>query len=201
MQIDIAVVELLENFSESGFKLLEVPTRQIVKISEIHNNSKTYRQTTGLGNGKINRLGDFGYLQYKHWEDDDDYTIVQQPVKILHSFTVITNGHFVRNTKESGLNAYRSFAGFREISRLLYSASAMIVKSSESDTLSEYDVVWSGCELKSTQFDMYSYHIDGKYHEDQLDWEIFNSLDLNSILKDYLYKSDIRNSKLEDLGF
>ena len=189
MQIDIAVVELLESFSEFGFKLLEVPTRQIVKIYEIQNTRRVYR------------VGDFGYLHYKQWEDDDYYTITEQPVRILDTFTVITNGHFIRNTKETGLNAYKTSRGFREISGLLYSASVMIVKSSESDTLSGYDVVWSGCELKSTQFNMYSYHLDGEYQDNLLDLEIFQSLDLNTILKDYLYKSDIRNSKLEDLGF
>jgi hypothetical protein len=50
---------------------------------------------------------------------------------------------------------------------------------------------------------MYSYHInepEQRYTEDRLDYEVFESLNLNKILANYLTKADIRDSKLEDLG-
>jgi hypothetical protein len=50
---------------------------------------------------------------------------------------------------------------------------------------------------------MYSYHVnepEQSYIEWRLDYEVFESLNLNKILAKYLTKADIRDSKLEDLG-
>jgi hypothetical protein len=67
----------------------------------------------------------------------------------------------------------------------------------------ESDLIYSDAGIKPTRFDMYSYHInepEQRYTEDRLDYEVFESLNLNKILVKYLTKADIRNSKLEDLG-
>jgi hypothetical protein len=39
-----------------------------------------------------------------------------------------------------------------------------------------------------------------RYDESRLDYEVFDSLNLTKIFSKYLNKSDIRDSKLEDLG-
>ena len=65
------------------------------------------------------------------------------------------------------------------------------------------DVVYTESGIKETRFDMYSYHVnepEQSYIEWRLDYEVFESLNLNKILANYLTKADIRDSKLEDLG-
>jgi hypothetical protein len=50
---------------------------------------------------------------------------------------------------------------------------------------------------------MYSYHVNEPeqvYLQDRLDYEVWESLDLNKILVKYLTLSDIRNNKIEELG-
>ena len=65
------------------------------------------------------------------------------------------------------------------------------------------DLIWSDSGIRSTRFDMYSYHISGdkkEYTEDRLDWEVFENLNLNKIFSEYLTISDKRDNKLEELG-
>jgi hypothetical protein len=49
---------------------------------------------------------------------------------------------------------------------------------------------------------MYSYHVnepEQKYIEWRLDYEVFESLNLNKIFGKYLSKIDVRDSKIDDL--
>lgn len=51
----------------------------------------------------------------------------------------------------------------------------------------------------ATKHDMYSYHHNNEYHSGRLEYEVFDSLDLNALLSGYLNTDDIRNNKLEQL--
>ena len=67
----------------------------------------------------------------------------------------------------------------------------------------ESDCIYSDAGIRETISDMYSYHFnepEKRYDESRLDYEVFDSLNLTKILSKYLNKSDIRDSKLEDLG-
>lgn len=147
-----------------------------------------------------------GCIKVRHYEDDgDSYYDEPVPVKIKETFLVITQGHFIRNYEDSSkLNARTmSSGGMREINRLAYSYSVVVMEYSSRGQLWESDLIYSDAGIRPTQFDMYSYHVNEpvqEYTEWRLEWEVFESLNLNKILANYLTKADIRESKLEDLG-
>jgi hypothetical protein len=181
MQTEISVVEFLD----SNGKLLEPLTRKIVEkniIKDIKEKPIAH-----------------GYLEIKHYDDYDSYYIEHQPVHIKENFIVITNGKFIFNENRP----YEMSVGFPEINHLAYQWSATILLK-KSYRLYNTDVVWSDSGISTTKFDMYSYHSGFgdsiSYQEERLDWEVWKSLDLNKILSKWLTKSDIRDSKLGDLG-
>ena len=146
-----------------------------------------------------------GCIKVRHYEGDDDYYDEPTPVTIKETFLVITKGEFIRNYEDSSkLNACTmSSGGMGEINRLAYSYSVVVIEYSSRGKLWESDLIYSDAGINPTRFDMYSYHInepEQRYTEDRLDYEVFESLNLNKILVKYLTKADIRNSKLEDLG-
>ena len=146
-----------------------------------------------------------GHISIKHYDDyDDGYYYEKQRVRVLHTFIVVTKGHFILNDSDSSnLNAYRAYAGFGNISRLSYTWSAHIITYKEGGEMWETDLIWSDAGIRSTRFDMYSYHVNEPeqvYLQDRLDYEVWESLDLNKILAKYLTLSDIRNNKIEELG-
>lgn len=146
-----------------------------------------------------------GHISIKHYDDyDDGYYYVKQRVRVLHTFIVVTKGHFILNDSDSSnLNAYRTYAGFGNISRLSYTWSAHIITYKEGGEMWDTDLIWSDSGIRSTRFDMYSYHVNEPeqvYLQDRLDYEVWESLDLNKILVKYLTLSDIRNNKIEELG-
>ena len=146
-----------------------------------------------------------GCIKVRHYEGDDDYYDEPTPVTIKETFSVITSGKFIRNYEDiSKLNACTmSSGGMREINRLAYSYSVVIMTYTGRGKVWESDLIYSDAGIKPTRFDMYSYHInepEQRYTEDRLDYEVFESLNLNKILANYLTKADIRDSKLEDLG-
>lgn len=146
-----------------------------------------------------------GCIKVRHYEGDDDYYDESTPVTIKETFSVITSGKFIRNYEDSSkLNACTmSSGGMREINRLAYSYSVVVMTYTGRGKVWESDLIYSDAGIKPTRFDMYSYHInepEQRYTEDRLDYEVFESLNLNKILVKYLTKADIRDSKLEDLG-
>lgn len=146
-----------------------------------------------------------GCIKVRHYEGDDDYYDEPTPVTIKETFSVITSGQFIRNYEDSSkLNACTiSSGGMREINRLAYSYSVVVMEYTGRGKVWESDLIYSDAGINPTRFDMYSYHInepEQRYTEDGLDYEVFESLNLNKILANYLTKADIRDSKLEDLG-
>ena len=146
-----------------------------------------------------------GCIKVRHYEGDDDYYDEPTPVTIKETFSVITSGKFIRNYEDiSKLNACTmSSGGMREINRLAYSYSVVVMEYTGRGKVWESDLIYSDAGINPTRFDMYSYHInepEQRYTEDRLDYEVFESLNLNKILANYLTKADIRDSKLEDLG-
>ena len=146
-----------------------------------------------------------GCIKVRHYEGDDDYYDEPTPVTIKETFSVITSGQFIRNYEDSSkLNACTiSSGGMREINRLAYSYSVVVMEYTGKGKVWESDLIYSDAGINPTRFDMYSYHInepEQRYTEDGLDYEVFESLNLNKILANYLTKADIRDSKLEDLG-
>ena len=126
-------------------------------------------------------------------------------MKIKETFSVITSGQFIRNYEDSSkLNACTiSSGGMREINRLAYSYSVVVMEYTGRGKVWESDLIYSDAGINPTRFDMYSYHVnepEQSYIEWRLDYEVFESLNLNKILANYLTKADIRDSKLEDLG-
>ena len=96
-----------------------------------------------------------------------------------------------------------SSGGMGEINRLAYSYSVVVMTYTGRGKVWESDLIYSDAGIKPTRFDMYSYHVnepEQSYIEWRLDYEVFESLNLNKILAKYLTKADIRDSKLEDLG-
>lgn len=145
-----------------------------------------------------------GIIKVRCYDDDGDgYWFEDQYVRVLETFTIITHGQFIRNTSDtSKLNSHLMSGGSNSVYRLAYHYSVSVVKSYGQE-LYDSDVIWSSSGIKATEFDMYSYHVnqpEQKYTEDRLDWEVFNSLNLNKIFSKWLSKSDIRDNKLEDLG-
>ena len=146
-----------------------------------------------------------GCIKVRHYEGDDDYYDEPTPVTIKETFSVITSGQFIRNYEDSSkLNACTiSSGGMREINRLAYSYSVVVMEYTGRGKVWESDLIYSDAGINPTRFDMYSYHVnepEQSYIEWRLDYEVFESLNLNKILANYLTKADIRDSKLEDLG-
>ena len=146
-----------------------------------------------------------GCIKVRHYEGDDDYYDEPTPVTIKETFSVITSGQFIRNYEDSSkLNACTiSSGGMREINRLAYSYSVVVMEYTGKGKVWESDLIYSDAGINPTRFDMYSYHVnepEQSYIEWRLDYEVFESLNLNKILANYLTKADIRDSKLEDLG-
>ena len=145
------------------------------------------------------------HINVKHYDEySDSYYSEMQKVRVLHTFILVTKGHFILNDCDSSnLNAYRAYGGFGTISRLSYTWSAHIITYKEGGEMWDTDLIWSDSGIRSTRFDMYSYHVNEQeqvYLQDRLDYEVWESLDLNKILVKYLTLSDIRNNKIEELG-
>ncbi len=145
-----------------------------------------------------------GCIRIRHYDDyEDSYYDEMVPVIIKQSFLVITNGQFIRNDSDtSKLNACTMSGGFGQINRLAYSYSVVVMTYTGHGKVWESDVIYSDAGVKSTQFDMYSYHVNDpeqKYIEWRLDYEVFEFLDLNKIFGKYLSKIDVRDSKIDDL--
>ena len=101
----------------------------------------------------------------------------------------------------SKLNAITISGGFGEVNRLAYAFSATIINLS----IKGYTKIWpshviyTNSGIMSTRYDMYSYHHNDEYHAGRLEYEVFDSLNLNELLSAYLNTDDIRNNKLEQL--
>jgi hypothetical protein len=177
MQTKIHIVEFIDSDGKPD------GTRRIIESHKLKNN----------------------HISVKHYDDYDDcYYTELQKVRVLHTFIVVTRGRFIINDSDSSkLNAYRAYAGLGNVSRLSYTWSAHIVNYKEGGEMWDTDLIWSDSGIRSTRFDMYSYHVnepEQRYLKDRLDYEVWDSLDLNKILAKYLTLSDIRNNKIEELG-
>ena len=143
-------------------------------------------------------------IRVRHYEDDgDSYYNEFIPVTIKSTFLVMTQGQFIRNGNDtSKLNACTMSGGFGQINRLAYSYSVTVINSTSRGKIWESDLVYSDVGIRSTNFDMYSYHFnepEQRYDEGRLDYEVFDSLNLTKILSKYLPKSDIRDSVIDDI--
>ena len=173
----------------------------------IENSPNKIIEASKLKDIRKTRNGAFGKIDVRVWDndyDDGSYSIESQSVMVKHTFAVMTTGQFIRNTNDtSTLNAHTMSGGFGQINRLAFQWSATIIEVGNSYSLWERNQVWSDSGIRPTTFDMYSYHINHpkqEYLESRLEWEVWESLDLENILSDYLQKSDIRDSKLDKLG-
>ena len=143
-------------------------------------------------------------IRVRHYEDDgDSYYNEFIPVTIKSTFLVMTQSQFIRNGNDtSKLNACTMSGGFGQINRLAYSYSVTVINSNSRGKIWESDLVYSDVGIRSTNFDMYSYHFnepEQRYDEGRLDYEVFDSLNLTKILSKYLPKSDIRDSVIDDI--
>lgn len=173
--------------------------------TSIENSTNKIIQASHLKDVTKTRNGVFGKIELKFWEDDgDSYSIDLQPVKVQHTFVVITSGEFIRNSNnDSTLNAYTISGGFGQINRLAFQWSATIVEVDGGSSLWESNMIWTDSGIRATRFDMYSYHVnqpEKEYTEDRLHWEVWQSLDLENLLSSYLQLSDLRDAKLDKLG-
>jgi hypothetical protein len=177
MQTKIHIVE----FTESN-------TIRIIQDHELKKNKTPYQDD---------------YILEKEWFDDGEYSFKEIPVLIKQTFLVITKGHFIKNDQDSSkLNAYYISGGFKQVNRLAYSYSVNVILCNGNWTLYENDLVYSEAGIKSTKFDMYSYHRNEPeqiYLEDRLDYEVWDSLNFYEILKTYLPVSDIRDNRIDKL--
>jgi len=141
-------------------------------------------------------------ISKRFYDDDGEPSYYDESVKIEHSFTVITKGEFILNDNDSNLNACIISGGFNQVNRLAYSYSVVVIKTPNYQVW-ESDLVYSEAGIKSTRFDMYSYHVtigdEHKYTEDRLDYEVYDSLNLTKILSKYLPLSDVRDSIINDI--
>ena len=188
MQQEIYIVK----YCNPDGSISENSTIKIIQSSKLKDITKT-------------RTGVFGKIDLKFWGDDgDSYSIESQPVRVEHTFAVLTSGQFIRNPYDnSTLNAYNMSGGFRQINRLAFQWSATIIEVERVNSLYDNHVIWTESGIKATKYDMYSYHVNEpkqEYIESRLDWEVWESLDFEKILANYLGLSDIRDAKLGKLG-
>jgi hypothetical protein len=119
-----------------------------------------------------------GCIDVRHYGNEDgEYYNEKVPVNIVNTFSVITKGEFIRNESDtSTLNVCTISGGFNQINRLAYSYSVVIINlptNLSTYNLYKSDLVYSDAGIKSTIFDMYSYHVnepEQKYTEDRLDY-------------------------------
>lgn len=139
----------------------------------------------------------------QYGDDFDDYESYEEKVDVVNTFSVITTSEFLLNPNDtSKLNAITISGGFGEVNRLAYAFSVTIVNLSMKGYTHKIwpsDVIYTNSGVMSTRHDMYSYHHDNEYYTGRLEYEVFDSLDLNTLLSDYLNTDDIRNNKLEQL--
>ena len=113
------------------------------------------------------------------------------------------SAEFIRNDKDnSKLNACTMSGGFGEINRLAYSYSVVVMTYTGRGKVWESDLIYSNAGIRSTQFDMYSYHFNEPeqvYDESRLTYELFDSLNLHKIFSNYLPKADVRDSVISDI--
>jgi hypothetical protein len=149
-----------------------------------------------LRKNKNAQLND-GYILKRQYSDTgEEYWHENISVIIKKSFLVITHGKFVRDENQSDeLNAVTYSHGFRAIDSLVYSYSAIVVDPS----LINLDPFWTSSGIRTTQHNMYSYHLNSTYCEDRLDWEVFDSLDFWEILAPWLPKSKLRDKKIDQI--
>ncbi len=145
-----------------------------------------------------------GEITIYHYDDEGESYQDKVPVTIKSTFLAIIHTEFIRNDKKDGpLNAYYMSGGFGQVNRLAYAYSVSIIDiSSSSYQLYESNCIWSDSGIKSTQFDMYSYHVNEpqqEYLEWRLDWEVWESLNLTQIFSQWLTTSDKRDSKISSL--
>jgi len=145
-----------------------------------------------------------GCIKIRHYDDYED-SYYDEPVKVTikETFLVVTNGQFIRNDEDkSKLNACTMSGGFGQINRLAYSYSVVVMKYTGHSKVWESDLIYSDAGIRSTNYDMYSYHVNSpeqKYTEYRLDYEVFESLNLTKILSKYLTKADMRDSMIDDI--
>ena len=144
-----------------------------------------------------------GCIKVRHYEGDDDYYDENVVVKIKETFLVMTQGHFIRNYEDSSkLNACTMSGGFGQVNRLAYSYSVVIMTYTGHGKVWESDCIYTDAGIRSTQFDMYSYHFnepEQRYDESRLGYEVFDSLNLHKILSKYLPKAVVRDSVIDDI--
>ncbi len=169
---------------------------KVVHDNELLLNSQTFCDERYL-------LSEF-CIKIRHYDDDgDSYYDEPTPVTIKETFLVKVSAEFIRNDKDnSKLNACTMSGGFSQINRLAFSYSVVVMTYTGHGKVWESDLIYSNAGIRSTQFDMYSYHFnepEQRYDESRLDYEVFESLNLTKILGNYLPKADVRDSVIDDI--
>ena len=102
-------------------------TTKIHIVERIDNKNWLIIEDSKIKKNSTPQLNDGHYLE-KVWHDYDDYELEKVYVVIKQTFLVITTGQFIRNDKDnSKLNASTTYGGMREISRLAYAYSVVIM--------------------------------------------------------------------------
>lgn len=126
-------------------------------------------------------------IEVKDYEDNGYYEIRKEKVKILKTFLVKIQAEFIMKDN----SPFYQYGGFREINRLAYAYSVLVMKYYDSNTLSDDNVIYSICDIGKTNFDMYSYHTFDEnkkivYNNSSLLYEVECSLNYKEIFKQYL---------------
>jgi hypothetical protein len=131
-----------------------------------------------------------GLIKTKHWSYDDCsegfMEHVSRDIKVEYTFLVNITAEFA--ITPDGINAYTSNRGFRSVNGLMYFYSVVIVESFSDHSLYESNLVHSESGIKTTNHDMYSYHLNEpfRYLNSQILYEVENGLDFKQILTRYL---------------
>jgi len=138
---------------------------------------------------------------YDYESEYGGYNYEQVEVSVVDTYILDIHAKFIINPKSHNNSAYTISRGFREVNGLAYSYSINIIEGSSYSLFEDYSLVHTESGIKCTQMDMYSYSKhkqtesgnwdwDG-YNEDSLVYEVFRSLDLNSILLSKYEKSNM----------
>jgi hypothetical protein len=121
--------------------------------------------------------------KYRHCYFDSEYNDMTSEwldIKIDKEYLLNIHAEFILN--DSG-NALYFDRGIREIYGLGYFYSIILYNTS-GNTVWESNIVYKENGIRCTNFDMYSYHSNDpfQYHTNQIEYEVYKSLDLNKIL-------------------
>jgi len=134
-----------------------------------------------------------GKIKVSHWQEnyeheDGGYHINDwMPVEIDKEFVLIVLADFIlKHVTRSEPDAFTSRAnrGMRDSNGLVYAYSVTIIEKLGEHQLWDSMIVHTESGVKTTRFDMYSYHFNNpfRYISDRLPFEVMQNIQLDEIL-------------------